>query len=232
MYGTQATTRLTQAHILIVGCGGVGGYTAEMLTRAGIGTLTLVDADTISDTNRNRQIIALTSTIGQTKVHALAARLKDINPDININIIPEYIKDQRITDILDATHYDFIADAIDTLAPKVFLLHEAHRRGIPTVSSMGSGGKSDPTQVRIADIDKSDYCKLARMVRKRLHRLGTRNGITAVYSPEVVPPHRIIITNGENNKKSNVGTISYMPAIFGCHMASHIINTIINNTNE
>ncbi len=226
MYGETAVEKLNNSHVLIVGCGGVGGYTAEMLARAGIGKLTIVDADTVNNSNRNRQIIALQSTLGRLKVDALAERLRDINPQISINIIPEYIKDEKITDILDEHKFDFVADAIDTLAPKVFLLFEAHKRNIPTISSMGSGGKSDPTQVRISDIDKSNYCKLARMVRKRLHKLDVRKGIEVVYSAEVVPPERVIITEGEENKKSNVGTVSYMPAVFGCFMASHIINQL------
>ena len=123
--------------------------------------------------------------------------------------------------------YDYLVDAIDTLSPKVFMLQQAYLLGIPTVSSMGSGGKLDPTQVKICDIAKSDYCKLARMVRKRLHKLGVRKGITVVFSAEVVPAERVMITEGEQNKKSNVGTVSYMPAIFGCYLASHIIRQLV-----
>ncbi len=229
MYGEEAVARLAAARVLVVGCGGVGGYVAEMLARAGVGHLTLVDADTVNDSNRNRQIIAMRSTVGKKKVEVLAERLKDVNDDLSITIVPEYVKDERITDILDGDRFDFVVDAIDTLAPKVFLLYEAHKRAIPTVSSMGSGGKSDPTQVRISDIDKSNYCKLARMVRKRLHKLGVRKGIEVVYSAEVVPAERVIITEGEENKKSNVGTVSYMPAVFGCFMASYLLKELIKS---
>lgn len=229
MFGHEAVGRLRRADVLVVGLGGVGAYAAEMLARAGVGSMTLVDGDRVSDSNRNRQLIALTSTIGRWKTEVLAERLRDINPDIQLVLLNEYLRDERTVEVLEARSYDFVIDAIDTLAPKVFLLHQAYERGIPVVSSMGSGGKLDPMQVRIADIAKSDYCKLARMVRKRLHRLGVRHGIAVVYSPEVVPQERMVLTYGEQNKKSNVGTVSYMPAVFGCFLASHVIRRIVEN---
>ncbi len=232
MFGAERLERLRSAHVLVVGLGGVGAYVAEMLCRAGVGELTLVDGDTVNDTNRNRQLIALTSTIGQLKTDVLAARLRDINPEIVLNLVPEFLRDERTIELLHATHYDFLVDAIDTLSPKVFLLFEAHKLGIPTASSMGSGGKTDPTQVRICDISKSNYCKLAHMVRKYLHRLGLRRGITVVYSPEVVPDERIEIVDNEQNKCSNVGTVSYMPAVFGCFLASHVIRCLTDDYSE
>lgn len=228
MFGRQNVEALRAANVLVVGVGGVGAYAAEMLVRAGVGNITIVDADRVSLSNCNRQLVALHSTVGKPKVDVLADRLHDINPQLNIKKMDVFIKDEITVDILTGNDYSFVVDAIDTLAPKVFLLAEAVRRGIPVVSSMGSGGKLNPALVRIDDISKSDYCKLARMVRKRLHHLGIRKGITVVYSPEVVPPERIIETDGEQNKKSNVGTVSYMPAIFGCYMASHVIRSITN----
>ena len=198
-----------------------------MLGRAGVGEFTLVDGDTVNDTNRNRQLVALKSTVGQLKTDVLAARLRDINPDVKLHLYPEFLRDERTVELLKMAKYDYLVDAIDTLSPKVFMLQQAYLLGIPTVSSMGSGGKLDPTQVKICDIAKSDYCKLARMVRKRLHKLGVRKGITVVYSAEVVPAERVMITEGEQNKKSNVGTVSYMPAIFGCYLASHIIRQLV-----
>lgn len=228
MFGRQNVEALRAANVLVVGVGGVGAYAAEMLVRAGVGNITIVDADRVSLSNCNRQLVALHSTVGKPKVDVLADRLHDINPQLNIKKTDVFIKDEITVDILTGNDYSFVVDAIDTLAPKVFLLAEAVRRGIPVVSSMGSGGKLNPALVRIDDISKSDYCKLARMVRKRLHHLGIRKGITVVYSPEVVPPERIIETDGEQNKKSNVGTVSYMPAIFGCYMASHVIRSITN----
>lgn len=227
MFGVEPMQQLHQAHVMVVGLGGVGAYAVEMLCRAGVGEFTLVDGDTVNDSNRNRQLVALTSTVGQLKTDVLAARLRDINPDVKLHLYPEFLRDERTVELLKMAHYDYLVDAIDTLSPKVFMLQQAYLLGIPTVSSMGSGGKLDPTQVKICDIAKSDYCKLARMVRKRLHKLGVRKGITVVYSAEVVPAERVMITEGEQNKKSNVGTVSYMPAVFGCYLASHIIRQLV-----
>ena len=229
MFGSSDLEKLKSANILIVGVGGVGAYAAKMLVRAGVGNITIVDADKVSLSNCNRQLVALHSTVGKSKVDVLAERLSDINPELKINKIEAFIKDEFTVELLADNNFSFIVDAIDTLAPKVFLLAEAVKRGIPVVSSMGSGGKLNPAMVKIDDISKSDYCKLARMVRKRLHRLGIRKGITVVYSAEVVPPERIIETVGEQNKKSNVGTVSYMPAIFGCYIASYVIRYLTNN---
>ena len=229
MFGSSDLEKLKSANILIVGVGGVGASAAEMLVRAGVGNITIVDADKVSLSNCNRQLVALHSTVGKSKVDVLAERLSDINPELKINKIEAFIKDEFTVELLADNNFSFIVDAIDTLAPKVFLLAEAVKRGIPVVSSMGSGGKLNPAMVKIDDISKSDYCKLARMVRKRLHRLGIRKGITVVYSAEVVPPERIIETVGEQNKKSNVGTVSYMPAIFGCYIASYVIRYLTNN---
>ncbi len=229
MFGSSDLEKLKSANILIVGVGGVGAYAAEMLVRAGVGNITIVDADKVNLSNCNRQLVALHSTVGKSKVDVLAERLSDINPELKINKIEAFIKDEFTVELLADNNFSFIVDAIDTLAPKVFLLAEAVKRGIPVVSSMGSGGKLNPAMVKIDDISKSDYCKLARMVRKRLHRLGIRKGITVVYSAEVVPPERIIETVGEQNKKSNVGTVSYMPAIFGCYIASYVIRYLTNN---
>ena len=227
MFGVEPMQQLHQAHVMVVGLGGVGAYAVEMLCRAGVGEFTLVDGDTVNDSNRNRQLVALTSTVGQLKTDVLAARLRDINPDVKLHLYPEFLRDERTVELLKMAHYDYLVDAIDTFSPKVFMLQQAYLLGIPTVSSMGSGGKLDPTQVKICDIAKSDYCKLARMVRKRLHKLGVRKGITVVYSAEVVPAERVMITEGEQNKKSNVGTVSYMPAVFGCYLASHIIRQLV-----
>ena len=226
MFGDEIVKNLAEANVLIVGVGGVGAYAAEMLVRSGIGRLTLVDGDVVNDTNRNRQLIALQSTVGRPKVEVLAERLRDINPDVELRLLQEYLRDERTIEVLESEKYDYVIDAIDTLAPKVYLMHQAFERNIPIISSMGSGGKLDPTQVKIDDISKSDYCKLARMVRKRLHKLGVRKGITVVYSAEVVARERVEITEGEQNKKSNVGTVSYMPAVFGCCLASHVIRQL------
>lgn len=227
MMGKENCDRLRNSKVLVVGVGGVGAYAAEMIVRAGVGHIVIVDNDVVTETNINRQLIALRSTVGHSKVEVLRERLLDINPEADVEARQLYLKDELTEALLDQEHYDYVVDAIDTLAPKVFLIFAARQRNIPIVSSMGSGGKFDPTRVRIDDVSKSNYCKLARMVRKRLHHLGIRNGFKVVYSDEVVDRDKIEITENELNKHSNVGTISYMPAVFGCLMASVVIRDII-----
>jgi len=225
LLGSQRVENLKQAHILVVGLGGVGAYAAEMLCRAGIGELTIVDADEIHITNINRQLPALHSTIGESKADLLANRMLDINPDLKIHCIKEYICDEK-TDKLLEPNYSFIVDAIDTLSPKVNLIVKAIAKGTPIVSSMGAGGKLDPTRVSISDISKSHHCPLAHMLRKRLSRLGIKTGYTVVFSDELPLPGSVIAIEDERNKKSNVGTISYMPAVFGIACASVVIREV------
>lgn len=227
MMGKENCDRLRNSKVLVVGVGGVGAYAAEMIVRAGVGHIVIVDNDVVTETNINRQLIALRSTVGHSKVEVLRERLLDINPEADVEARQLYLKDELTEALLDQEHYDYVVDAIDTLAPKVFLIFAARQRNIPIVSSMGSGGKFDPMRVRIDDVSKSNYCKLARMVRKRLHHLGIRSGFKVVYSDEVVDRDKIEITENELNKHSNVGTISYMPAVFGCLMASVVIRDII-----
>jgi tRNA threonylcarbamoyladenosine dehydratase len=223
--GAQGLDKLKNSNVLVVGLGGVGAYAAEMICRAGVGTMTIVDGDIIVPSNRNRQLPALRSTEGLPKVVAMAQRLADINPDIKVTAIEEYIRDESITDLLDAG-FDYVVDAIDTLSPKIFLIYHSLQRKYPVVSSMGAGGKFDPTLISIADISQTNNCPLARILRKRLHRLGIREGFTAVYSPEPVDKTKILPAPGERNKASIVGTISYMPAAFGIACASVVIRNI------
>lgn len=227
LLGSEKLNILRNSHVLIVGLGGVGAYAAEMVARAGVGQLTIADADIISVSNINRQLIAVHSTIGVHKADLMTNRLIDINPDLKIKAITKYIKDEETDLLLDAAKYDYVVDAIDTLSPKVNLIKGTLGRGIPLVSSMGSGAKTDPVQVRISDISKTHHCPLAHMLRKRLHKLGIYKGFHAVFSPEAVREGSMIIAE-ETNKKSNVGTISYMPAIFGCFCASVVIRGLLN----
>ena len=226
LLGTQCINRLKQANILIVGVGGVGAYAAEMLVRAGIGKMTIADSDTVSLSNINRQLIALHSTVGRVKTDVLAERLKDINPALELTVIAEYIKDEKTDEILDSQHFDYIVDAIDTLSPKLALIKGALDRNIPIVSSMGAGAKLDPTKMEICDISKTHHCPLAHMLRKRLHKMGIRRGFKAVFSAEP-PIEGAMILCEERNKKSNVGTISYLPATFGIGCASVVIRDLV-----
>lgn len=225
LLGNTNVEQLSLCNVLVAGLGGVGAMAAEQLARAGIGQMTLVDSDVVEASNINRQIPALQTTIGHKKVNIMANRLMDINPKIQINVLDEYLRDQRMVEVLE-TSYDYVVDAIDTLAPKVYLIYHTLQKGYPLVSAMGSGGKTNPAKIKVADISKTNYCQLARMVRKRLHKLDIHKGFNAVYSTEKVSKNAIIEETG-TNKVSNVGTISYMPAIFGCYCAAEVLTHLV-----
>jgi tRNA threonylcarbamoyladenosine dehydratase len=226
--GSGGVSKLNTSNVLVVGLGGVGAFAAEMICRAGVGKMTIIDGDIINRSNRNRQLPALVSTEGFPKADVMARRLKDINPDLDLTVIQEYIRETRITDILEP-EYNYVIDAIDTLSPKVFLIYNSLKKGYPVVSSMGAGGKLDPAQIIVADISETSDCSLARILRKRLHRLGIRDGFKAVYSREPVERERVMAIEGEQNKASAVGTISYMPAAFGIACASVVIRDLTGN---
>lgn len=224
LLGADGLARLQASKVLVVGCGGVGAFAAEMLARAGVGHLILLDNDLISDSNRNRQLPALTSTVGLKKCVVLAARLKDINPELDVEVLDDYLTENNIKELIPQD-LDFVVDAIDTLSPKIALIQYCLAGGIRLVSSMGSGAKYDATKVRIADISETNMCPLAHMLRKRLHKLGIRSGFLAVYSEE--PPCReSMVLEESRNKKSQTGTVSYLPAVFGCVCAQAVITRI------
>ena len=226
LLGEEKLSILKNANVLVVGVGGVGAYAAEMIARAGVGSMTIADADKVSESNINRQLVALHSTIGREKCDILAERLKDINPELNLHIVNRFIKDDETDALLDSDKFDYVVDAIDTLSPKLALIKGALDRGIPLVSSMGAGAKTDPTLMEIKDIAKTHHCPLAHMLRKRLHKIGIKRGFWAVFSPEPVREGAMILCE-EQNKKSNVGTISYIPALFGIGCASVVIRDLI-----
>lgn len=225
LLGDEGVLRLKSSSVLVVGLGGVGSWAAEMICRVGVGRMTIADGDTVHATNRNRQLPAMVSTEGEPKALVMADRLRDINPAIELTVINEYIRDERMIEVLGGG-YDYVVDAIDTLSPKLFLLYHSVMMKIPVVSSMGSGGKFDPVRISVGDISETNSCPLARMLRKRLHKLGVREGITAVYSPEPVDKSRVERVAGERNKASVVGTMSYMPAAFGIACASVVIRDL------
>ena len=225
LIGRQSLNKLQNSKVLVVGLGGVGSYAAEMICRSGIGSLTIVDGDQVHLSNINRQLLALNSSIGKPKALLMGERLKDINPDLKLTVINENIKDDRMIEILDYG-YDYVVDAIDTLSPKIFLIWHTMQRKYPLVSSMGSGGKTDPLKIRITDISETTDCPLARILRKRLHKLGVREGFRAVWSPETIDKSKIKPVSDEQNKASVVGTISYVPAAFGIACASVVIRDL------
>ena len=226
LLGEEKLNLLRNANVLVVGVGGVGAYAAEMIVRAGVGRMTIADADKVSESNINRQLVALHSTIGREKCDILAERLKDINPELQLSVVNRFIKDDETDALLDSDKFDYVVDAIDTLSPKLALINGALDRGIPLVSSMGAGAKTDPTLMEIKDIAKTHHCPLAHMLRKRLHKIGIKRGFWAVFSPEPVREGAMILCE-EQNKKSNVGTISYIPAMFGIGCASVVVRDLV-----
>lgn len=226
LLGEEKLAMLRGANVLVVGVGGVGAYAAEMIVRSGVGRMTIADADKVSPSNINRQLVALHSTVGREKCDILRDRLLDINPELKLNIVNRFIKDDETDALLDSDKFDYVVDAIDTLSPKLALIKGALDRGIPLVSSMGAGAKTDPTLMEIKDIAKTHHCPLAHMLRKRLHKIGIRRGFKAVFSPEPVREGAMFLCE-EQNKKSNVGTISYIPALFGIGCASVVIRGLV-----
>lgn len=224
LLGADAMERLRRSRVFVAGVGGVGGYAAEMLARSGVGHITMADADDVAPSNINRQLIALHSTIGLPKVELFAARFRDINPEIDVNPLKTYITPENVAPLLDAG-YDFVIDAIDTVAPKMALILHCLTHGIPVVSSMGAGGRVDPSKVGYHDISDTREDGLARVVRQRLRKQGIRAGLTVVASTERPERHSVIPLD-EPNKRSSFGTIASIPAIFGIFLANHVIRKI------
>lgn len=219
--------RLKKSHVLLAGVGGVGSFAAEALARAGIGKITLIDHDVVSTSNLNRQLVALNSNIGMKKAHIMRERILDINPNCKVNIIDDFIRKDDMTPIFDK-HYDFVIDAIDSLVCKVAFVAYAHEHGYNVISSMGAGGKLDPTQIKVADIYQTSICKLAKFVRIRLRRLKVKKGILAVYSTESsLPPLPPEPVGGDSRDRAVNGTISYMPALFGLTIAGMVVKHIV-----
>ncbi len=231
LLGQEKLEKLKNAEVLVVGLGGVGAYAAEMLCRAGIGKMTIVDGDAVEETNRNRQLPALISTNGKPKTEVLKSRFLDINPELQLTVVKDYIRDNKAVELLESRQFDYVVDAIDTLSPKVFLISHCLRLGLNVVSALGAGGKRNPSEIRIADISETYNCKLGRMMRRYLGKLGIERGVKVVFSPETVPAGAMRLEEGLN-KKSVVGTISYMPPAFGCFVASVVINDLLKDEEQ
>lgn len=222
--------KLAQAHVLVAGLGGVGSYCAEALARAGVGRLTLIDHDVVAQSNINRQLPALLSTVGQPKAEVMAARIRDINPDCKLVVLREFLVPETVADIVPADA-DFVVDCIDSLNCKVALVASSVQRGLRVASSMGAGNKLDPTRIRIADISKTCMCPLAAVMRKRLRKRGIAKGVLTVFSDEAgrdpLPPQPV---EGRGRARAVNGTISYMPPLFGLMLAGAVVQRLIAQT--
>ena len=223
----EGIERIQSANILIVGLGGVGSFAAEFLVRSGIGNLTIVDGDTVDITNINRQLPALNSTIGKNKTDIVAERILDINPEINLKKINEFLEPERMEEILTQEKFDYVLDCIDSLSPKLALIITCKRKKIKLVSAMGAGGKTDPSKVMVRDISKTNNCFLAKQIRKKLKKEQIHKGFRCVFSTEIQDENSLKMTDGSNYKKSFYGTISYMPAIFGLYAAAEVIRFLL-----
>lgn len=226
LIGRENLVKLSQAHVLVIGLGGVGSFAAEFICRGGVGTMTIVDGDVVDPTNRNRQLPALATNHGQSKADIMAERLKAINPELNLNVVKSFVTPDAVEQILSITNYNYIVDAIDSVTPKLTFLTQAHKRDIRIVSSMGAGGKMDPTKLKVVDISKTYNCPFAQQVRKNLKKAGIYKGIKAVFSTEEQIRESLILTDGSNYKKSAYGTMPYLPATFGATCASVVLRDL------
>lgn len=226
LLGEDAVGRLAGSRVLVVGVGGVGGYAVEALARMGVGQLVLVDADCVAESNLNRQIPALRSTVGRPKVEVLRERVADINPACRVTAINSFMTADGAADLLRDTAPDFVIDAIDSVAPKVALIEAAYRGKVPMISSMGAGGRVDPTLIRYADIADTFHDGLARAVRQRLRDRGITSGVRTVFSTE--QPRRSALTHTDElpNKRTSYGTVMWIPAMFGLYLAAYAVKRL------
>lgn len=227
LIGQEALRKLKKAHVLVVGLGGVGSYAAETLVRSGVGRLTIVDGDDVDPTNKNRQLQALDSTIGKQKARVLRDRFLDINPELEITVYDQFLNPDEMKELLTTHRFDFVMDCIDSLSPKISLILTLRRLKCKYISSMGAGGKLDPTRIKIADISQTKECKFAKHLKKRLKRIGVRENILVVYSDEIQIADSLKMTDGSNFKKSFYGTISYLPAMFGMTMGYEVLRRLM-----
>jgi len=223
----EGVEKLKKSNILIVGIGGVGSYAAEFIVRSGIGKLTIVDGDDIDNTNINRQLPAMKSTVGKHKVDVMAERLKDINPKLELTVLNEFLSPERIVEVV-TDEYDYVMDCIDSISPKLNLIMAAKRKRVKVISAMGAGGKTDPSKVIVTDISKTYHDPLSRIIRKQLRAKGINKGIRVVFSTESPDKESVKLTDGADYKKSFYGTISYIPALFGLNAAGEVIRYLLD----
>jgi tRNA threonylcarbamoyladenosine dehydratase len=225
--GRAGLEKLAQKHVLVVGLGGVGSFAAEFIARSGVGEMTIIDGDTVDISNVNRQLPATQKNVGQAKAEWMEERLLAINPKLRINTIRKFLKPHDMTELLEQNEFDYVVDCIDSFTPKMHLIEGAKKRGFRLVSSMGAGGKVDPTQIKVVNFEDTYQCRLAAMLRKRLKKREIFGGFKAVFSTEEVIRESLMLTDGNNFKKSAYGTMSFLPAAFGCACAATVINDLL-----
>lgn len=229
LIGDEKLNRLMKSHVLVVGMGGVGSFAAEFICRSGIGEMTIIDGDVVDPSNRNRQLPALATTHGQSKADLMGERLMQINPELKLHVIKEFVRPERVHELLVGKP-DYVVDAIDSITPKLTFIKAAYGMDLRIVSSMGAGAKLDPTQLQVTDISKTYNCPFAQQIRKQLRNDGIRKGIKVAFSPEVPMKESLMLTDGSNFKKSAYGTISYLPATFGAVLASVVIRDLMEES--
>lgn len=230
LMGKEAIEKLQNAHVLIVGLGGIGSFAGEFVCRAGVGTMTIIDGDAFDPTNKNRQLTALDSTIGRNKAVVLAERLKDINPDLKLNVLEEFVQPERVWEILKEYQPDIVMDCIDSVTPKLEWIIACMRMKIRIVSHMGAGGKMDPTRVQVARLNNTYNCKLAAHIKKRLKQKDVDfRRVRTVFSSELQKKESLKLTDGTNFKRSFYGTSSFMPATFGLVGAAEVIRILTSD---
>lgn len=227
LFKEEGLQNLKNAHVLIVGVGGVGSFAAEFLARAGVGSLTIVDGDVVDITNINRQLPALHSTVGMSKIDVVGNRLLDINPELQLTKVQEFLSPDRAFEIV-TKDFDYVMDCIDSVTPKINLIRGAKRQRVKIISSMGAGGKMEASKVKVADISNTVNCVFAKAIRKRL-KAQNINKLKVVFSSEIQDETSLKLTDGSNYKKSFYGTNSYMPGLFGLYAAETVIRNLLKN---
>jgi tRNA A37 threonylcarbamoyladenosine dehydratase len=225
LFKTEGLNNLTNANVLVVGLGGVGSFAAEFLARAGVGNMTIVDGDVVDITNINRQLPALHSTIGMPKVHVVGDRLMDINPELNLIRLEEFLSPERAFEVV-SENFDYVLDCIDSITPKLNLIIAAKRKRVKIISSMGAGGKMDASKVKVTDISKSENCFLAKTMKRRLKEVKI-DKLKVVFSSEIQDESSLKMTDGNNFKKSFYGTNSWMPCLFGLYAAETVVRYLL-----
>lgn len=224
LMGRESIERLKKSHVMIVGLGGIGSFAGEFIARAGVGKMTIIDGDVFDPTNKNRQLTAMDSTIGKNKAVVLAERIKDINPDIELNVVQEFVLPERVWTLLQEYKPDYVMDCIDSVTPKLEWIVACLRLKIKIISHLGAGGKLDPSAVQVAKLTNTYNCKLAAHIKKRLKRKNVEfKKVKAVFSSEIQKKESLKMTDGTNFKRSFYGTASYIPGLFGLMGAAEVI---------